>query len=193
MTGAMRPPTGDDAAALPLLLEAAVAFAREAGEITLRHFGGVLAADSKADGTPVTRADREAETYLRARILTLYPDHSVLGEEFGAHEGPAPVRWIIDPIDGTRAFMRGVPLYAVLIGIEIGGAPLVGVAHFPALDETVAAARGRGCRWWQGSGRAPVQAKVSGVQSLGESLALTTDLERVLVSDIGMGWRALAG
>jgi histidinol phosphatase-like enzyme (inositol monophosphatase family) len=186
------PPLGkEDGATLPSLLEAAVAFAREAGEITLRHFGGVLAADSKSDGTPVTRADREAETLLRSRIRAAYPDHSVLGEEFGAEEGSAPVRWILDPIDGTRSFMRGVPLYAVLIGIEVRGVPAVGVAHFPALAETVAAAQGLGGRWWRSGEPTPVAARVSSVDSLGDALALTTDFPRVEGSVVGPGWRKL--
>jgi histidinol-phosphatase len=187
------PPLGkEEGAALPSLLEAAVSFAHEAGEITLRHFGGVLAAESKSDGTPVTRADREAETHLRSRIRAAYPDHSVLGEEFGADEGSAPVRWILDPIDGTRAFMRGVPLYAVLIGIEVRGIPAVGVAHFPAVGETVAAAHGLGCRWWRGVDGTPAPASVSPVDSLPKSLALTTDFDRVQSSAVGPGWKELA-
>ena len=192
MTDPLRPLGKEDGAALPSLLEAAVSFAHEAGEITLRHFGGVLAAESKSDGTPVTRADREAETLLRSRIRAAYPDHSVLGEEFGAEEGRAPVRWILDPIDGTRAFMRGVPLYAVLIGIEVRGLPAVGVAHFPALAETVAAAHGVGCRWWRGADRTPVPASVSRVDSRSKALALTTSVDRVRSSAIGPGWEALA-
>ena len=176
----------------PSLLEVAVAFAREAGDVTLRHFGGVLAAEAKSDGTPVTRADREAETLLRTRIRAAYPDHSILGEEFGLEEGGGPVRWILDPIDGTRSFMRGVPLYAVLIGIEVEGTPAVGVAHFPALSETVAAAQGVGCRWWRSGEETPVPARVSRADSLSDALALTTDSNRVYDSTTGPGWKALS-
>jgi histidinol phosphatase-like enzyme (inositol monophosphatase family) len=192
VTDALPPLEEVEGASLPSLLESAVAFALEAGEITLRHFGSVLAAESKSDGTPVTRADREAEAHLRSRIRATYPDHPVLGEEFGAEEGSAPVRWILDPIDGTRAFMRGVPLYGVLIGIEVRGVPAVGVSHFPALGETVAAAQGLGCRWWQGTGRGPLPAVVSSVDSLAKCLALTTDFDRVERSDVGPGWKKLA-
>ena len=175
------------------LMELARGLALRAGEITLKYFGEVLVADEKADGTPVTRADREAEALLRSEIRRLYPDHSILGEEFGEYVGPAPVRWILDPIDGTLAFMRGVPLYAVLIGIEIEGDPVVGVAHFPALDETVAAARDQGCNWWPRKSVSSVSACVSDVGNLKNALALTTDLERILVSRVGSGWRNLSG
>lgn len=175
------------------LLDDAVAMALEAGAVTLSHFGDVLAAESKADGTPVTRADREAEQLLRERIRSLHPGHSIVGEEFGEDEGTEPVRWILDPIDGTRAFARGVPLYGVLIGIEIDGEPAAGVTHFPALDETVAAARGEGCRWWPRGSRSAVPAKVSGTDTFDRSLALTTDLERILKSPVAAGWRALSG
>ncbi len=103
--------------------------------------------DAKGDGTAVTIADREAEQLIRSRVEAQYPEHSILGEEYGeSHEG-ARVRWILDPIDATRSFMRGVLLYGVLIGIEVDGAAAVGVAHFPPLRETVAAGLGLGCKW----------------------------------------------
>lgn len=169
-------------------LEAAELFARAAGDLTLHHFGGVLAADAKGDGSPVTVADREAEALLRARIRSRFPGHGILGEEFGEEGEGSSVRWILDPIDGTRSFMRGVPLYGVLIGIEAEGEPVVGVAHFPALmGETVAAARGLGA-WWNGR-----PAQVSRVGRLDGAALLTTDPERVLASPgTGPGWRRLS-
>jgi len=169
-----------------VLLEAAREFARAAGRVTTDHFGELLQADSKGDGTPVTRADREAETLLRERIEERFPGHGILGEEFGETGPDARVRWILDPIDGTRSFMHGVPLYGVLIGIEVDGEPLVGVAHFPALDETVSAGRGLGCTW---NGSA---ASVSDTDELSDALVLTTDVERILARDIAPGWRRLA-
>ena len=174
------------------LADVARELALRAGEITLKYFGEVLAAELKADGSPVTRADREAEELLRSEIHGRYPDHSILGEEFEEHVGLAPVRWILDPIDGTRAFMRGVPLYSVLIGIEVENEPLVGVAHFPALRETVVATRGGGCRWWPSGSQSPVVAQVSQVSELDQALAATTDPERVLASPVGSGWRSLS-
>ncbi len=137
---------------------------------------------SKSDGTPVTLADREAEALIRERIAERYPHHGVLGEEYGEANPGARVRWILDPIDATRAFMRGVPLYGVLIGAEVDGLATVGVAHFPPLKETVAAAAGLGCTW----NGAPC--RVSGVTRLEDALVLTTD--PVIVS-ADPGWKAL--
>jgi histidinol-phosphatase len=142
------------------LLQVAQELARNAGSITLEHFGRVLSSRTKGDGTPVTEADVAAETYLREEILRRYPEHGILGEEFGETNPEASVRWILDPIDGTRSFMRGIPLYGVLLGIEVEGVPSVGVVHFPALGETVAAALGEGCYW---NGR---PARVSAVSDL---------------------------
>lgn len=160
-----------DTRELRLLLQAAKAFALQAGELTLEHFGGILAAETKGDGTPVTVADRAAEQLIRRTVEERFPDHGVLGEEFGETNPGARVRWIVDPIDGTRSFMRGVPLYGVLIGIEIEGAPAVGVVHFPALGETVSAAAGLGCHW---NGR---RARVSSTETVRAAAVLTTDLE----------------
>jgi histidinol phosphatase-like enzyme (inositol monophosphatase family) len=167
------------------LLDAALRWAREAGVITLHHFGTSLSSDTKGDGTPVTIADRTAETLLRQKIATEYPDHGILGEEFGETNPGARIRWILDPIDGTRSFVRGVPIYGVLIGVEVDGVPAVGVAHFPALRETVGAARGHGCLW---NGR---PAQVSSIQTLSEAAALTTDPVELLEGPIAQGWEAL--
>lgn len=167
------------------LLDAAETFAREAGALTLRHFGSRLEYEDKADGTPVTRADRDAERLLRDRISGRFPDHGILGEEEGEVRPGAPVRWIIDPIDGTKAFMRGVPLFGVLVGVEVEDEAVVGVAHFPALGETVTAARGLGCRQ---NGR---RCHVSPVDAVERALVLTTDPARVLTDPTGPGWRRL--
>jgi myo-inositol-1(or 4)-monophosphatase len=103
-------------------------------------------AEFKTDDTPVTVADREAEALIRRCIEKRFPDHAILGEEYcSVGRGDAECRWIIDPIDGTKSFIRGIPLYGVLIGLEIAGRIEVGVAYFPALDELVAAATGLGC------------------------------------------------
>jgi len=169
------------------LREVAVALAREAGDLTLRYFGRTVEADRKGDGTPVTEADRGAERLLREGIEARFPTHGILGEEFGEVRSDAPVRWILDPIDGTRSFVRGVPLYGVLVGIEVEGEPVVGVAHFPALGESVAAARGEGCLW---NGE---RARVSKRSELADALVLTTDPERIRREEgTGPGWRVLA-
>lgn len=115
------------------------------GEITLKHFRSPLVVDFKLDGSPVTHVDREVENFMVAQIKAKYPDHGVLGEEFGETNVNAPFRWIIDPIDGTQAFIHGVPLYTVLIGLEYEGDNVLGVIHCPTQGETVAAAINCGC------------------------------------------------
>lgn len=136
----------------------------EAGRLTLGYYQTGLRPDFKADDSPVTVADREAERLIRNRILAKYPEHDIVGEEFGQANSGASHRWYIDPIDGTRSFVRGVPLYAVLIGLEIDGRPEVGAAYFPALGEMIAAATGEGC-WWNGR-----RARVSAVSTLSDAL-----------------------
>lgn len=167
------------------LLEFATTIAQEAGDVTLRYFGGLVEHDAKGDGSPVTVADREAEQLLRSRIEAQYPEHSILGEEYGESNEGARVRWILDPIDATRSFMRGVPLYGVLIGIEIEGHSAVGVAHFPPLRETVAAGVGLGCT----SNGQPC--RVSTVSRIKDAVVCTTDVERILSRPEGEGWRRL--
>jgi histidinol-phosphatase len=142
--------------------------AYRAGRITLGYFNAGVRPDYKADDTPVTAADRAAEAFIRGEIEKKYPDHTILGEEFG-ESPPVPVggrgaggdgfRWIIDPIDGTKSFMRGVPLYGVLIGLEIDGVIRVGAAYYPGTDEMLCAADGEGA-WWNGR-RARVSTEAS--------------------------------
>lgn len=131
---------------LASLLDFAIDLADRAGRLTLGHFRTGTRPDWKADATPVTVADRDAETLIRHEIERRYPDHSVVGEEFGTTTGAAPWRWWIDPIDGTKPFLRGVPTYSTLIGLERDGRFVAGVAAFPAMGETIAAASGSGCR-----------------------------------------------
>jgi histidinol-phosphatase len=151
-------------------LDFAVQMAFDAGRLTLGYFQTNVLPEFKGDDTPVTIADRKAEELIRHRIETQFKDHAVLGEEYGARgEEGASHRWIVDPIDGTKSFVRGVPLYGVLIGLEIEGRCEVGVAYFPALDEMVHAATGEGCFW---NGR-PV--RVSEVATLERSIVSFTD------------------
>lgn len=121
--------------------------AREAGRVTLKYYRRQLAIEEKSDASPVTIADRETEKFVREAIRRRYPDHGILGEEFGEENKGAPWRWIVDPIDGTQAFIHGVPLYTVLLALEFEGDSVVGVIHNPPQDETVAAATGLGCTY----------------------------------------------
>jgi histidinol-phosphatase len=158
-----------DIAELEELLSFAVGLARGAGEITLRHFRQSCAPERKADGSFVTVADREAERFIRGRIEEKFPHDSVLGEEEGTRRGASGRRWIIDPIDGTYSFVHGVPIYGVLVALEISGEVCLGVVNLPALGDLVCAARGLGCF------RNDVRAHVSAVSSLGDGLLLSTD------------------
>ena len=155
-------------------LQLAVEIAREAGALTLSHFqDAALAVDHKADQSPVTLADRNAETHLRRRIAEAYPEDGILGEEFGAEREGSAHTWILDPIDGTRTFVRGVPLYGVMIAVRVDGVPTGGVIHMPALRETVCAWSGEGA-WWLRDDGDPVPARVSTCDALDGALFCTT-------------------
>ncbi len=160
--------------ALSDLLGVATEAAYLAGRRTLAYFNTGVAVEMKRDNTPVTQADRESEQIIRSRIGRTYPGHSILGEEGGKQEGDPDYRWIIDPIDGTKTFVCGVPFYGVLIGLEVKGEPSVGVVYLPALDEMITAARGLGCRW---NGR---PAAVSKVARLEEAAVMVTDVTSAL-------------
>jgi myo-inositol-1(or 4)-monophosphatase len=154
------------------LLNFAVETAYLAGRSTLGYFQTGIIPDIKKDDTPVTIADRNSEELIRGQIEKNYPLHAILGEEFGIKgDKDASHRWIIDPIDGTKSFVHGVPLYAVLIGLEIEGKTELGVAYFPALDEMIAAASGLGC-WWNGR-----RAHVSSTRNLSRSVVVSTDVK----------------
>src|SRR5687767_3791871 len=155
------------------LLEFAVEVAWRAGKVTLAHYQTGISAEAKPDLSPVTVADREAEQLARDLIENRFPYDSILGEEFGESRPGASRRWILDPIDGTRSFVHGVPFYGVLLAIEDDGDPVLGVIHFPALDETVYAAVGEGC-WWNGR-----RALVSDTTRMDEALVLTTSFESI--------------
>ena len=151
-------------------LEFAVETAYLAGRLTLGYFQTGLEADFKEDLSLVTVADRRAEELIRQRIEKRYPQHAIVGEEFGLKgtEGSTH-RWFVDPIDGTLSFVRGVPLYAVLIGLEIEGEIEVGVAYFPGLNEMLSAATGHGT-WWNGR-----RVHVSAEPSIRNSVVAFTD------------------
>ena len=151
------------------LLEFAVDLGRGAGEITLQYFRKKPETSTKSDGSYVTIADREAESYLRKRIAERFPDDGIVGEEEGESQGTSGRRWILDPIDGTFAFVHGVPFYGVLIALEVEGELSVGVVNIPALGELVSAAKGLGC-FLNGE-----PARVSETAELKDALLLSTD------------------
>jgi histidinol phosphatase-like enzyme (inositol monophosphatase family) len=159
-------------------LEFAVAIAREAGAATLRYFCRQdLVVEDKADRSPVTVADRSAEELLRERIGARFPADGIIGEEFGTASGTSGFDWTLDPIDGTKSFIHGVPLFTTLVAILNDEQPVAGVIHAPALAETVYAAKGGGC-WHLAKDEAhPRRAHVSQVQALSDGLLLTSEIE----------------
>jgi histidinol phosphatase-like enzyme (inositol monophosphatase family) len=157
-------------------LDAALAAAEAAGQLTLNHFAPGVAVETKRDGSPVTIADRAAETAIRTHLSAAFPRDALEGEEHPHAPGDSGYTWIIDPIDGTYSFVRGVPLYGTLIGLEHDGQLVAGVVHMPALNETIFAARGHGA--WHRVGRHPaVRARVSTTPTLADALVCTTSYD----------------
>lgn len=180
MSSGTRTPRAND------LLSAAEELARLTGGVALRHYRSALHIERKADGSPVTAADRAAEQAARDWVRRNFPDDGVLGEEFGEERPAARRRWVIDPIDGTKSFVHGVPLWGSLVALCEGEAVLAGAAFFPAVDELVVAASGAGC-WWNGQ-----RCSVSTVSELSAATALTTDERFGEFADRRAGWERLA-
>jgi histidinol-phosphatase len=155
-------------------LDFTTSVAYRAGRITLGYFNTGIRPDLKKNEEPVTSADHAAERSIRAETERMYHGHAIIGEEFRVSEGDGnPFRWTVDPIDGRITFVRGVPLYSVLIAMEIEGGVKVGAAYFPALDEMIYAAEGLGC-WWNGR-----RARVSEVGSLSKACVCCSDLQNL--------------
>lgn len=156
-------------------LETAIGAVRRAAPTTLRWFRAAdLAVDMKDDRSPVTEADRSAEAALRNDLLAAFPRDAFLGEETGTAAGTSGFEWVVDPIDGTKSFIRGVPLYAMLVGCRHEGRGVVGVIAIPALDEVVYAGAGGGA-WHVVGAAAPTRAFVSHRSRLTEALLCTSD------------------
>lgn len=128
------------------LLKAALEISAAAAALPMQYFRTSIAVEDKPDDTPVTIADRETEAYIRREIETRFPDHAIFGEEFGKSAKESDYTWIIDPIDGTRSFICGFPLFGMLVGILHGEEPVAGVVRMPALGEVFSGFRGGGAR-----------------------------------------------
>jgi myo-inositol-1(or 4)-monophosphatase len=131
----------------PHLLDLAESLADAAGRVIRPYFRLPLTAHLKQDESPVTRADREAEQAMRALIARHYPEHGILGEEFGLENPDALWRWVLDPIDGTRAFITGRPLFGTLIGLLHDGVPMIGIIDQPVTGERWTGVRGQTTRF----------------------------------------------
>lgn len=186
MSGSMSGARSGTTLSPELRLEAAAELARVAGRTALEFYGRGVTVEWKGDGSPVTAADRAAERAAREWIASRFPDDGVLGEEYGLERAMAPARWVLDPIDGTKSFVRQVPLWGTLVALCRGTEVLAGAAFFPVVDELLVAVPGAGA-WWNGT-----RASVSPVSRVEQATVLTTD-ER-FAGDPGLGarWRALA-
>ena len=143
---------------------------RAAGSITLKYFNNETAnIELKSNDSPVTQADRESETYIRERLEKYFPQDSIIGEEFGEKKGSNSRTWILDPLDGTKTFITGVPLYGTMIALEEDSEVIQGAVYMPALNELVIAGRGEGC-FWNGS-----RCQVSKIDQIERSTFVTTD------------------
>lgn len=149
--------------------KAAIEIARKGGEHTLKYFGKNIEIKRKSDDSPVTKADQKAEEIMRKEIAKSFPGHGIVGEEHGFINEESPVQWILDPIDGTKSFIHGVPLYTTLIGVLFEDEPVVGVIYAPVLDELCEAAKDEGARL---NGEA---CSVRPCESLAQATFLSTD------------------
>lgn len=154
------------------LLEAATEIATEAASFVKAGYErGSVDVEIKADGSEVTDIDRGAEELVRRRVSERFPDDAVHGEEAGVTQGTSGQRWIVDPIDGTASFVRGVPLFSTLLAVVDEYGPAVGFVAIPALDEVVIAGRGRGCT------HNGAKAEVSGVAPLSASCVSSSSFD----------------
>lgn len=160
----------------PAFVDLALRLADASGPVVLGYFRTNLAVERKDDASPVTRADREAETVLRQMLAIEAPDHGVLGEEHGGERLDAEYVWVLDPIDGTRAFVNGIPLFGTLIALTRDGAPVLGVIDHPALGERWLGVAGAPSRHWgRGDDGAEVRSRACG--GLDQALLCATSPE----------------
>jgi len=152
------------------LMDFAARTLQAAGEVTLQHFRSA-AVEFKSDGSEVTAADRAAEEHVRAALADAFPDDGILGEEGEDRPSRSGRRWVVDPIDGTRSFASGVPLYSMLLTLEVGGAAVLGCCHVPVSRETLVAFTGAGA-WVDGR-----RARVSECDDLAAARLVTSGLE----------------
>ena len=158
----------------------AIDLAYHAGQKTLEWFSNpLLEVRHKSDRSPVTVADEMAESFVRQALLSAFPSDGFLGEESGSVEGTSGFDWIVDPIDGTKSFIHGVPLFGTLIGVEFASTCVIGVVRFPALNEVIYAAQGHGA-WWKTKDAPLRRVHVSSVESLSQATFCNTNPTRWL-------------
>ncbi len=171
-------------------LAVAIAACDEADVVAREHFRRDLEIETKPDRTFVTQADKAIERMIRERLLDAFPDHGLIGEEYGTEAGDASVRWYIDPIDGTHNFVRGVPLFATLLAVERDGELQAAVLSAPALDERWWGWRGGGA-WARNRGDSPRRIHVSGITRLEDSQVLFGSGRDIVASGRAPGFDGL--
>lgn len=170
---------------LDTIHESAIKIAKEGGVHTLKYFNQALEVERKSDDSPVTIADREAESLMREAITEQFPDHGIIGEEHGRTNESSDIQWILDPIDGTKSFIHAVPLYTTLIGVVVDGKPVCGVIYAPVLNELCEAATGKGARL-NGT-----DCSVRGCDNLSKATFLSTDAYTATEYDYGEAFDTL--
>jgi histidinol-phosphatase len=176
--------------------EVAIDAARRAGQHALRYFDGPFTVERKDDESPVTVADRESEQLLRTVLHDAFPGDGFLGEEYGDAPGTSGYRWVLDPIDGTRNFVRGIPIWATLVGLEYKGEPIAGVAEVPAMAQRFRALRGDGAYRIVGPPGTRPSTGFSPLQAGGErriKVSDRTDLADSLLFYSSLSWFVKAG
>ncbi|WP_145117531.1 histidinol-phosphatase [Rosistilla oblonga] len=157
---------------------AMIDLAHAAGQLTLNFFGdATLAVDRKGDASPVTEADRSAERLIRQRVAESYGDDAILGEEFADTQGSSGYRWIVDPIDGTKSFICGVPLYSTIVAVEKDDQVIAGAIVIPALGESIVAAIGSGAWHRRNSDADWTAAHVSPCDRIEDAVFLTSQVD----------------
>jgi len=151
------------------LREFSISLAKASSKCNLRHFHKGIEVLRKVSGSPVTIADRETEVFLREKIHEKYPDHKILGEEYGLSGKDSIYKWVIDPIDGTKSFINNIPLYSTLISLLENGNPIMGLIHIPYMNKTAIALKDRGCYIDD------VKASVSPINKLEDAFLVMTD------------------
>ena len=179
-------------------LTLARSISRQAGRLTLQYFQtDRLQVNRKQDGSPLTIADQEAEKFLRSEIQKAFPEDAIVGEEFGETKGTSGICWVLDPIDGTKSFISGVPLYGTMVGVVTaieGDASvrnsLIGAVYFPGLDEGIYAMVGTGAWHFRGNDP-PKRARVSETQTLSDSVFVTSEVETFNERDAAAAYQQL--
>lgn len=150
------------------------------------YFGMGIDVVWKGDGSPVTQADERAEKILRERLMAIFPDDAVIGEEHEDEEGTSGFKWIIDPLDGTEAFIRKIPIFGTLVGLEFEGKMVAGVVFMPAQREFAWASQGHGC-WWVQDTTGAYDIETLKERAIRSQVSPQSDLSKAMISTTGQG------